>query len=155
MQEKAFEGIYIGYDLLSESHKILNIKTGKIICTVNVRIDDKTNNKKIKLSQQKVSEEKPTDKIVLKEILPLNEALPVPDTIKDNTSPDISENPATDEHPVIQNENLSIINVTNKTIKEKDLSIPKNISHAFKCDESEQWIKSTLREVNAMIENDV
>ena len=47
MQEKAFEGIYIGYDLRSESHKILNIASGKVICTVNVRIDDKTNTKKI------------------------------------------------------------------------------------------------------------
>ena len=28
-------------------------------------------------------------------------------------------------------------------------------SHAFKCDESAMWIKSTLREINAMIENNV
>ena len=30
MQEKAFEGIYIGYDLQSSSHKILNCATGKL-----------------------------------------------------------------------------------------------------------------------------
>ena len=41
MQDKAFEDTYIGYDLMSESHKILNIATGKIITTVNVRIENK------------------------------------------------------------------------------------------------------------------
>ena len=35
MQDKGFEGIYIGYDISSESHKILNITTGKIILTIN------------------------------------------------------------------------------------------------------------------------
>ena len=45
--------------------------------------------------------------------------------------------------------------VINNAIKEKDTSIPKNITHAFKCDEREMWIKSTLREVNAMTENKV
>ena len=43
----------------------------------------------------------------------------------------------------------------NVATKEKDTSIPKNITHAFKCDESEMWIKSTFREVDAMIENNV
>ena len=53
MMDKAFEGIYIGYDMLSESHKILNIATGKIILTINVKIDDKINSKKIKLDKKK------------------------------------------------------------------------------------------------------
>ena len=72
------------------------------------------------------------------EILPIDEAtlapeLPLP-------APEISpENPAiqTDEHLAIQNENIQIENVTNNTIKEKDVSIPKNITHAFKSDEKE------------------
>ena len=34
MMNKAFEGIYIGYDIFSESHKILNTATGKIIFTI-------------------------------------------------------------------------------------------------------------------------
>ena len=53
MQDKAFEGIYIGYDLLSESHKILNTATGKIIFTINVKIDNNVNNKKINLDKKK------------------------------------------------------------------------------------------------------
>ena len=48
MQEKGFEGIYIGYDISSESHKILNIATGKIIYSINVKIDNKVNMKKLK-----------------------------------------------------------------------------------------------------------
>ena len=63
MQDKAFESIYIGYDLSSESHKILNIATGKIILTVNVKIEDKINNKKIKLDKKIVTD-------VREEILP-------------------------------------------------------------------------------------
>ena len=53
MQDKGFEGIYIGYDISSESHKIINISTGKIIFTINVRIENKVNNKKIKLDKKK------------------------------------------------------------------------------------------------------
>ena len=53
MHDKGFEGIYIGYDISSESHKIINISTGKIIFTINVKIDDKINSKKIKLGKKK------------------------------------------------------------------------------------------------------
>ena len=150
MMDKAFEGIYIGYDLQSESHKILNCATGKIIYSVNVKIENKTDSRKIKLDEKKDSIS--TDKIedVLEEILPLSEALPAPDPIKDNNLPASSEN------PVIQtNENSSIENLINVAPKEKDTSIPKNISHAFKCNEKNQWIKSTFREVDAMIKNNV
>ena len=61
MQEKTFEGIYIGYDLISEYHKIFNIATGKIILTVNVKIENKTDSRKIKLDKKKDSIS--TDKI--------------------------------------------------------------------------------------------
>ncbi len=37
----------------SESHKILNIATGKILYSINVKIEDKVNNKKIKLNKNK------------------------------------------------------------------------------------------------------
>ena len=53
MQDKGFEGIYIGYDISSESHKIINISTGKIIFTINVKIENKTNSKKITLNKKK------------------------------------------------------------------------------------------------------
>ena len=89
MQEKGFEGIYIGYDMSSESHKILNIKTGKIIYSINVKIENKVNNKKIKLDKKKydsTSTEK-TNTDVREEILPLDEALPAPDIITENTPP--------------------------------------------------------------------
>ena len=76
--------------------------------------------------------------------------IPAPNPVTSNNSPAVPENPE-----IKTNENLSIENAINNTIKEKDLSIPKNITHAFKCDESEQWIKSTLREINAMEENKV
>ena len=55
--------------------------------------------------------------------------------------------------PLIDNFD-DIINIATST-KEINTSIPKNITQAFKCDESESWIKSTLREVQAMIENEV
>ena len=118
-----------------------------------MKIENKINSKKIKLDKKKEdSTEKSTEvtEDVREELLPPDEALPAPDIIKENTTPAVPENPE-----IKTNENSSIENAINNTIKEKDLSIPKNISHAFKCDESEQWIKSTLREVNAMIENDV
>ena len=54
MQEKGFEGIYIGYDMSLESHKILNIATEKITYSINFKIEDKVNNKKIKLNKNKM-----------------------------------------------------------------------------------------------------
>ena len=150
MQEKAFVGVYIGYDIKSKSHKIFNPTTGKITTSINVRIDDNsmTSGKieKIKFtSTEKIVED------VREEVLPQDEALSAPDPIKINIPavPDARDTlPETKEY----NE-LEIINVA--TTKEKDTSIPKNISHAFKCDESDMWIKSTFREVDAMIENNV
>ena len=67
---------------------------------------------------------------ISQEILPDEITLiPAPDPATNNTPPAISED------PVIQtNEGENSIYVTTKA---KDESIPKNISHAFKCDESE------------------
>ena len=87
---------------------------------------------------------------ISQEILPDEITLiPAPDPVTNNNSPAIS---VKDTLPETKKDESDKINVATK---EKDLSIPKNITHAFKCDESEQWIKSTLREINAMIENDV
>ena len=76
--------------------------------------------------------------------------IPAPNPVTNNNPPAVPENPE-----IKTNENLSIENAINNTIKKKDLSIPKNITHAFKGDENEKWIKSTLREVEAMVENKV
>ena len=78
---------------------------------------------------------------VREEILPLYEAIPAPDPVKINipAGPDARDTlPETKEH----NESENKINVATERIK--DASIPKNITHAFKCDEADQWIKSTL-----------
>ena len=95
MQNKGFEGIYIGYDISSESHKIINISTGKIIFTINVKIDDKINSKKIKLDKKKsdsIEESTEMTEDVREELLPPDEALPAPDTITENTPPAVPEN---------------------------------------------------------------
>ena len=56
--------------------------------------------------------------------------------------------------PLIDNFDDDMINIATST-KQINTSIPKNITQAFKSDESQQWIKSTLREVDAMISNEV
>ena len=54
------------------------------------------------------------------ELLPPDEALPAPDIITENTPPAVPENPE-----MKTNENLSIENAINNTIKEKDFKYPK------------------------------
>ena len=125
MMNKAFEGIYIGYDLLSESQKILNTATGKIILTVNVKIDDKINYKKITLNKKVVSKkENMTDKIledVEEEIQPQHESISVPIEI---FTPNLDIIPAAVLPEIENKDNESeIINVA----REKDTSIPKKI----------------------------
>ena len=76
MMDKVFEGIYIGYDIRSESHKILNVNTGKIINTVNVKIEDKVNSKKIKVNKKKndnIEESTEVTEDVREELLPPDE----------------------------------------------------------------------------------
>ena len=84
------------------------------------------------LDKNKTAEKSTEEKMEIS-ILPDEITLiPAPDIITENTPPAVPENPE-----IKTNENLSIETAINNTIKEKDLSIPKNITHAFKCDESE------------------
>ena len=106
MHDKAFEGIYIGYDLRSSSHKILNIATGKIIYSINVKTVDKINSKKIKF-------EKKVLKDVNMEILPIDEAtlapeLPLP-------APEISP----EFRKILQYKQMSILQYKTKIFKLK------------------------------------
>ena len=138
MQEKGFEGIYIGYDMNSESHKILTVNTGKIINTVNVKIEDKVNSKKITLNKKVVSKnETMTDKIledVEEELQPQHESISVPIEISTPTLDIISAAPeiSRDNLPETEKYNESEIKIN---VAIEDTSIPKNISYAFKCDE--------------------
>ena len=63
---------------------------------------------------------------VREEVLPQDEALSAPDPIKENILSAISEN-----HVIQTNENSSIENLMNVATKEKNTSIPKNISHVY------------------------
>ena len=85
---------------------------------------------------------------VREELLPRDEASPAPDPVREIAVPETARNTL----PETEKDESDKINVASK---EKDLSIHKNITHAFKCDEADQWIKSTFREVDAMINNNV
>ena len=57
MEDKAFIGIYIGYDLQSKSHKIFNPNTKKITTSINVRIKStltKLNSKSNQIQQKRL-----------------------------------------------------------------------------------------------------
>ena len=148
MEENSSIGIYIGYDIKSKSHKIFNPITKKITTSINIRVDDRVNSNKIKIKKQSDSTERKMEKEPF--IVPedetateiYEEAVIIP--VKEHVSKD----------PLLEDFDEDIINNI-ATTKEINTSIPKNITQAFKSDESDQWIKSTIREVEAMITNQV
>ena len=157
MEETSSIGIYIGYDLQSKSHKIFNPNTKKITTSINVRIDDRVNSNKVKFKKRSDSTGEKIGKEIQPSILPEEELLPQVEKdllpapeIEPVKERQVNKDPLLDDF-----DEDTINNIETSKIKAIDKSIPKNITQAFKCDESNQWIKSTLREVDAMITNEV
>ena len=111
MDQKAFKAYYIGYDIESNSHKVLNPLTKMVTTTVNVKFDTTLFNTTLLKSSIKLTRPKTVRSYTKKE--KTSEKANVP-TISNNQPTSLSENKPTNHLP----NDAMITNIENSAISE-------------------------------------